>query len=99
RDFHVTGVQTCALPISKHITGFERLSVGDTGTKATTVDMSNLGGINYVIANGTGNKGLLTLNNLQDGGTVQLAAATYTSGNTVKIGRASWRQRGRMEVV
>ena len=62
-------------------TGFEHLTINDAAATAT-IDLANLGFTNYVTTSGSA--GTLTLNNLDNNGTVVLTAAA-TTGVTVGV--------------
>ncbi len=63
-------------------TGFEHLTLNNSGAGAEVIDLANLGFTNYVTT--TGSTGLLSLNNLANNGTVVLTANAVT-GLTVGI--------------
>lgn len=77
------------------IAGFEKLSVGAVATTVTnTVDLTNVDDISYVVSAGGGATSSLVLNNMADGGTLELTAAgiladvnlTSTTGaNTLNV--------------
>src|SRR5690606_40866353 len=92
RDFHVTGVQTCALPICKAIS----ISLGldaclNNGTELGAVHfLSNCDHVDVVV---TASGGIAAIRSLA--GPVASSEVPFDAANfcrEVQIGRASWRE-------
>ena len=64
------------------VSNFEKVKIGATGA-ATTVDMSNLDDISYVVTTGLGGGFNLTLNKFANAGTVELTAAALAADQTI----------------
>src|SRR5690606_40389215 len=95
RDFHVTGVQTCALPISSRLDDLKRWSKLEYMDTDVNTDLLSGGWVNFpaqlpseLVAR---NVGILSVVDLQGRQTV------YNGTNgAAKIGRASCRERGKI---
>src|SRR5690606_40492842 len=97
RDFHVTGVQTCALPISTHGTPLIRYRIGDRivfregtctcGSSHPLVDRIEGRAVDYLYS---AERGRVSLSHLAD--------VIKGLPNCVKIGRASCRERVEISV-
>src|SRR5207253_6288603 len=85
RDGHVTGVQTCALPISLH--GTANISVGTVAADSATISGIIDGG-GSLVKQAPGTLVLSNASNSYNGTT------TVSAGTLIEIGRASCRERG-----
>ncbi len=73
------GVTTAGSTFDTKITGFDKLSLAKTVANAdTTVDLSKIDNISYVITAGTATGAFLTLENMADKGTLELTGAVVT---------------------
>src|SRR5690606_40598972 len=98
RDFHVTGVQTCALPIlPPDQAGLDLLRTGDPASLTESPEFRDTDVVFLALHGGTGEDG--TLQALLDLVGVPYTGSGHLGSALAKIGRGACRERRCLRVV